>query len=365
MATWAADRNGDGEMSAQEIYDWASPRATDYVRRYMYDVMYPRFFDNHPGDLVVMALPPCGLPACQIGSSPLNPVIGEEVCFDSGAFSDCGISGVDWDFGDGTTGSGESACHTYTRAATFAVSCTVTDSAGYQRTCSSSVRVHDENCHSCVGLVTCSCNMPSGKVGQTKSGQIAARNWRDEDCLVRMRVFDNAGTAVFDRTVTIGPRSRVSLRFSHQFTQQEVGRGSWRWEVWPQECAELTACDNTRTRQVKVESGVPAGCPGYCQAVLGACVRYLGFSPAAAVEIEAAPAAPITFTQVTTGTLLCVDAASLGLSQLPAETWFRVLDANGNVVREDLFDTSCTQPIYPGQPFGPFQVVEAYYQPCT
>ena len=59
----------------------------------------------------------------------------------SGSTDDNGISSYAWDFGDGNTGSGSTASHTYAAGGTYTVTLTVTDSVGQTDTSSQSVTV--------------------------------------------------------------------------------------------------------------------------------------------------------------------------------------------------------------------------------
>jgi PKD repeat protein len=64
--------------------------------------------------------------------SPSSPQVGETVTFDASASYDPDgtIVSYEWDFGDGKSGVGESANHTYTTAGTYTVTLTVTDNNG-------------------------------------------------------------------------------------------------------------------------------------------------------------------------------------------------------------------------------------------
>lgn len=68
--------------------------------------------------------------------SPSTPRAGTELTFDaSGTIvsnipEDTVAVGWEWDFGDGSTATGETVTHTYEKAGTYTVKLTVTDSAG-------------------------------------------------------------------------------------------------------------------------------------------------------------------------------------------------------------------------------------------
>jgi PKD repeat protein len=68
---------------------------------------------------------------------------GLAVAFDGSGSSDPGgtISGYAWDFGDGTSGTGQTAAHTYAGAGNYAVTLTVTDNAGATGSVSRTVTV--------------------------------------------------------------------------------------------------------------------------------------------------------------------------------------------------------------------------------
>lgn len=77
--------------------------------------------------------------------SPPAPKRGEAVHFNGGLSGGGGgtIAGYTWDFGDGGTGGGETANHTYTASGTYTVTLKVTDSKGASDTCEKSITVTD------------------------------------------------------------------------------------------------------------------------------------------------------------------------------------------------------------------------------
>jgi chitinase len=83
-------------------------------------------------------------PTADFDFSPRNPTVGTQVNF-NGQLSTPGqgqrIISYEWDFGDGTTGTGERVAHTYTRLATYSVVLRVTNSQGKTSTISKTVQV--------------------------------------------------------------------------------------------------------------------------------------------------------------------------------------------------------------------------------
>jgi PKD domain-containing protein len=88
-------------------------------------------------------LPPADTPTAIFKFSPDAPAVSDQVLFDgtascAGAADQSGnclstrnvISRFDWDFGDGTTGSGPTATHSYSAARPYAVTLTVTNDRG-------------------------------------------------------------------------------------------------------------------------------------------------------------------------------------------------------------------------------------------
>ena len=74
---------------------------------------------------------------------PYSALVGELVVFDgSGSFDlDGSIVAFEWDFGDGSTGSGVAPSHTFLSAGLYVVSLTVTDDGGLTDTATSSADI--------------------------------------------------------------------------------------------------------------------------------------------------------------------------------------------------------------------------------
>ena len=87
--------------------------------------------------------PPPPVPTCAITFTPTAPDVAEQVSFNSHASASSGrtVTGVAWTFGDGGTGNGITATHTYAATGTFTVSATVTDSGASTGSCTTSVTV--------------------------------------------------------------------------------------------------------------------------------------------------------------------------------------------------------------------------------
>ena len=75
--------------------------------------------------------------------SPSAPAVGKTVSFTDQSTSDGTITARDWDFGDGTTGTGATPTHTYDATGDYQVELTVTDDEGVTSTATQTLTVGD------------------------------------------------------------------------------------------------------------------------------------------------------------------------------------------------------------------------------
>jgi PKD repeat protein len=88
------------------------------------------------------------LPTATIVTSPAAPIVGQAVNFNGSTSRPAPgrvIRSYDWDFGDGTTGSGANVQHAYAVTGTYVVVLTVTDDAGRTSTATTSIVVGTGN----------------------------------------------------------------------------------------------------------------------------------------------------------------------------------------------------------------------------
>lgn len=89
----------------------------------------------------------CGVtnqpPVASFSAGPTESAVSLEVSFDASGSNDPDgdIFSYNWEFGDGSSGSGETATHTYDSPGDYTVELTVTDNDGTQDTLSSSISV--------------------------------------------------------------------------------------------------------------------------------------------------------------------------------------------------------------------------------
>lgn len=84
-------------------------------------------------------------PTASFVFAPNSPEIGETINFTDQSTDDGAIATREWDFGDGTTATGETPSHSYSTAGDYTVTLTVTDTEGESSTTSQTVTVTDPN----------------------------------------------------------------------------------------------------------------------------------------------------------------------------------------------------------------------------
>lgn len=76
--------------------------------------------------------------------TPENPSIGDEIEFDASQTTGNNIQSYEWDFGEGSTGTGQTATNTYGSAGTYTTELTVTDGEGNTDTIDADITVDEQ-----------------------------------------------------------------------------------------------------------------------------------------------------------------------------------------------------------------------------
>jgi hypothetical protein len=91
---------------------------------------------------IVKTATPTPLPPAGVITAPTQGTVDQAVKFDASSSTSGGtITGYAWDFGDGTKGTGKTVEHKYTKAGTFTVTLTVTDSYGKTDTTTQTITI--------------------------------------------------------------------------------------------------------------------------------------------------------------------------------------------------------------------------------
>ena len=88
-------------------------------------------------------IPTNAAPVAEFSFSPSSPIVGDIISFNASSSSDPdgSITSYAWNFGDGTTGTGQLVTHTYTTSGTKSATLTVTDNGGAQGVRTKSIAV--------------------------------------------------------------------------------------------------------------------------------------------------------------------------------------------------------------------------------
>jgi PKD repeat protein len=98
-------------------------------------------------EIDVTETPDNEVPTAAFSYSPTAPNVNEKVYFNGSLSedSDGTITDYKWDFGDGTTGSGQKPSHAYSEENTYTVVLTVTDNDGARASCESTIAIETPN----------------------------------------------------------------------------------------------------------------------------------------------------------------------------------------------------------------------------
>lgn len=138
-----------------------------------------------------------------------TPSVGQTVEFDASGSSDSdgSIANYDWDFGDGTTGSGETTTHSYGSAGTYTVTLTVTDDDGATDTATETVTVSAAGSDSGPPSVS-AVNVEGAPVNYSEAGSASSRNV----------------TVLFNQTMDTGTDPTVDVT---DVSASDVGGDGW------------------------------------------------------------------------------------------------------------------------------------------
>jgi C1A family cysteine protease len=179
-------------------------------------------------------------PVASFTVTPASGSIPLPVSFNASASSDPDgqISTYAWNFGDGTSGSGVSASHTYTLAKTYTAILTVTDNKGAAATSSKTITTVDTN------LI----NSPTRLAGRV-TGKVVTLSWRDnsnnESGFYIERGVRNATGYTYTRLTTLAGNAT-----SYTFTSLS-GTYAYRVQAFNQTTGRASGYSNVITVRVR------------------------------------------------------------------------------------------------------------------
>jgi len=167
-----------------------------------------------------------------------SALVNETVTFDgSASYDDGSITSYDWDFGDETTGSGETTTHAYATVGTYTVTLTVTDDGGLTAEDTAIVTVAEE---STLVMHVASIAMSTKKAGPNVNaiatvtvvdadgapveGATVSGHWSELTSDSDSRVTDNNGT------VSLNSNKVKNASGTFTFTVDDITKDGWTYD---------------------------------------------------------------------------------------------------------------------------------------
>jgi hypothetical protein len=137
--TWSTLETVTTDENSQYSYAWTP----ETVGTYEVKASWPGDENTTQDESDVETLYLKAPPTASFAYTPPAPTVGETVTFTSNSTDPNGfIVSRNWDFGDGTVGSGDTVTHTYATSGDFTVNLTVTDNDGLTYTTTKSITVN-------------------------------------------------------------------------------------------------------------------------------------------------------------------------------------------------------------------------------
>ena len=156
---------------------WDKQETTNDTHVFLY-LNYTHTLSTHTVEITGASWgPPSELPVATFSPSTTTPFVGDKVTFNASASYDPDgtIEYWNWNFGDGTTGTGEIIDHTYTTAGTFTVTLTVIDNDGLNDTATDDIIVSAAPIHD-VAVTNVTVSPTEAEIGKPVSISVVVTN---------------------------------------------------------------------------------------------------------------------------------------------------------------------------------------------